>query len=66
MNAVHYTQDFFGDDFIRDPLPRKADMRALGPVTWLTHHKAYAVIRDAEVRDVFRPFHSLPVRVDAA
>lgn len=54
MKAISFPEDFYGDAFIRDPYPRYARMRALGPVVWLEQNKAYAVARDAEVRDVLR------------
>ena len=52
MQAVTYDNDFYADDFIRDPIPRYADMRAKGPVLWLPHQNAYAVTRHAEVVEV--------------
>ena len=52
MNAVTYDPDFYADDFIRDPIPRYADMRQRGPVLWLPHQNAYAVTRHAEVVEV--------------
>ena len=54
MNATSYDIDFYGDAFIRDPIPHYAQMRAAGPVVWLTHNSAFAVARDAEVKDVLR------------
>ena len=54
MNAIHYAPDFYGDAFIRDPIPHYADMREAGPVLWLEQNNAYAVARDSEVRDVLR------------
>ena len=54
MEIPVYPEDFYGDAFIRDPLPRYADMRAMGPVIWLSHQDAYAVARHAECQDVLR------------
>ncbi|MGB7317280.1 MAG: cytochrome P450 [Planktotalea sp.] len=54
MKAISYTSDFYGDAFILDPLPHYAQMRAAGPVVWLEQNNAYAVARDAEVKDVLR------------
>lgn len=54
MKAISYTPDFYGDAFIRDPLTHYADMRAAGPVVWLEQNNAFAVARDAEVKDVLR------------
>ena len=54
MKAVPYHPDFYGDAFILDPLPHYADMRVIGPVVWLEQNNAYAVARDAEVKDVLR------------
>ena len=52
MNAVTYDDDFYADEFIRDPIPRYADMRRRGPVLWLPKQNAYAVTRHAEVVEV--------------
>ncbi len=54
MKATIYRHDFYGDAFIRDPIPHYAEMRQAGPVLWLEQNKAYAVARDAEVKDVLR------------
>ncbi len=54
MKAAPYSPDFYGDAFIRDPLTHYAQMRAAGPVVWLEQNNAYAVARDAEVKDVLR------------
>ena len=54
MSAPVYDVDFYGDDFIRDPHPRYAEMRALGPVVWLPQNGAFAVARFEEVRTVLR------------
>ena len=45
MQAAHYMQDFYGDDFICAPFPRCADMRAAGPVVWLPGKGCFAVLR---------------------
>ena len=52
--AIPYAEDFYGDAFILDPLPRYAEMRALGPVIWLEAQQAYAVARYGEVVQVLR------------
>lgn len=54
MQAAAYPQDFYSDAFIRDPLPRYAEMRAAGPVLWMEQQNAYAVARYAEVAEVLR------------
>lgn len=54
MIAAQYNKDFYGDAFILDPLPHYAEMRALGPVVWLPHQKAYAATRYSSVTDVLR------------
>ena len=54
MNAAHYIHDFYGDDFIRDPLPHYAAMRDAGPVVWLEQNQCYAVARYDEVVEVLR------------
>ncbi|MEX0284839.1 MAG: cytochrome P450 [Paracoccaceae bacterium] len=54
MEAKTYPADFYGDAFIRDPLPHYTDMRARGPVLWLEQQQAYAVARYAEVVEVLR------------
>lgn len=54
MAAIPYTRDFYSDAFIRDPIPRYAEMRDLGPVLFLEHQNAYAVPRYAEVVEVLR------------
>ena len=47
--APIYDQDFYADDFIRDPYPHYAAMRALGPVVWLPRHGNFAITRYSEV-----------------
>ncbi len=54
MTAPVYHTDFYGDAFIRDPIPHYAQMRALGPVLWLEKQNAYAVARYDEVVEVLR------------
>lgn len=54
MSAVSYDVDFYSDDFIRDPIPRYAEMRAAGPVVWLPQNNCYAVARYSEVVAVLR------------
>jgi cytochrome P450 len=46
--------DFYGDDFIRDPYPRYAAMRALGPVVWMSQHGNFAATHYQEVREALR------------
>jgi cytochrome P450 len=53
-SAPVYEADFYADEFIRDPQPRYAEMRALGPVIWLARHGNYAVTRYDEAREVLR------------
>ncbi|MEX2127628.1 MAG: cytochrome P450 [Xanthobacteraceae bacterium] len=52
--APVYDEDFYGDEFIRDPYPRYAAMRALGPVVWLVRHGNFAVTQYKEVREALR------------
>ena len=54
MNVPSFDEDFYSDEFIRNPLPRYAAMRALGPVVWLPYQNAFAVARHAECQDVLR------------
>lgn len=54
MQAPTYERDFYADDFIQDPAPYYAEMRALGPVIWLPQQNAYAVARHAEVVEVLQ------------
>lgn len=54
MNAPVYPEDFYSDAFIRDPVPRYANMRALGPVVWLPKQNAYAAVGYDAVVDVLR------------
>ncbi len=50
MQAPAYNVDFYGDDFIRDPWPRYAEMRRLGAVLWLPRLENFALTRHREVR----------------
>lgn len=54
MQAPVYDADFYADDFIRDPLPHYARMRALGPVVYLPQHDNYALPRYREVAAALR------------
>jgi cytochrome P450 len=47
-----YTQDIYSTAAILDPYPHYAEMRALGPVVWLSRQKVYAVTRYAECKQV--------------
>lgn len=49
-----YNVDFYSDDFITDPVPHYANMRALGPVVWLPQLSNYALTRHADVRAALR------------
>lgn len=53
-DVPHYHVDFYSDEFIRDPLPRYAEMRALGPVVYLPDIGSYALTRYREVRAALR------------
>lgn len=53
-DVPHYDVDFYSDDFIRDPLPRYSEMRALGRVVYLPDIDSYALTRFAEVRAALR------------
>jgi cytochrome P450 len=52
--APVYDADFYGDDFILDPLPHYAAMRALGPAVWLSRHGNYAITQYKEAREALR------------
>lgn len=54
MQAPVYDGDFYADDVIRDPYPVYAQLRALGPVVYLSRHDVYALPRYAEVASVLR------------
>jgi cytochrome P450 len=49
-----YDADFYSDEFILDPHPRYAEMRALGPVVWLPRHENFALTHYREVREALR------------
>ena len=48
-DAPAYEADFYSDEFIRDPWPRYAEMRALGAVVWLPQLGNFALTRHAAV-----------------
>ncbi len=54
MRAAVYSEDFYSDEFIRDPVPRYAEMRALGPVVWMEQQNAFAAVGYDAVVDVLR------------
>jgi cytochrome P450 len=54
MTAPAYDVDFYSDEFIRNPWPHYAAMRALGSVVWLPRHGNYALTRHAEVAAALR------------
>lgn len=56
--APPFDEDFYGEAFIRDPYPRYAAMRALGPVVRLTRHGNWAVTRFREAREVLRDWRT--------
>src|SRR5262245_14675635 len=49
-----YDADFYSDEFILDPHPHYAAMRALGPLVWLPRHGNYAITRYDEAREALR------------
>ncbi len=49
-NAPKCDFDFYGDAFIANPSPKYAEMRALGPVVWMTKLGNFAFIQFAEAR----------------
>lgn len=49
-NAPDCDLDFYSDAFIADPWPRYAEMRALGPVVWMTQLHNYAFTQFSTVR----------------
>jgi cytochrome P450/ferredoxin-NADP reductase len=55
-SAPIYDVDFYSDDFIRDPLPHYAKMRALGPVVYIPALDNFALTRHAEVQGALRDF----------
>ena len=54
MQRPVWDGDLYADDVIRDPYPVYAQLRALGPVVWLSQHQVYALPRYAEVASVLR------------
>lgn len=54
MQLPSYDGDLYADEVIRDPYPVYAQLRALGPVVWLSRHGVYALPRYAEVASVLR------------
>jgi cytochrome P450/ferredoxin-NADP reductase len=54
MHLPVYDGDLYADEAIRDPYPLYAQLRALGPVVWLSQHQVYALPRYAEVASVLR------------
>ena len=53
-NAPTYDVDFYADDFIRDPHPHYAAMRALGPVVYIPSLGNYALTQHAVVQNALR------------
>jgi cytochrome P450 len=47
-----YGEDIYSTAAILDPYPHYAELRALGPVVWLSRQKVYAVVRYAECKQV--------------
>lgn len=43
MQAPVWQEDFYGDAFIRDPIPRYAAMREMGDVVWLQEQNVFAL-----------------------
>ncbi len=68
--APKYDVDFFGDDFIRDPIPRYGEMRELGPVLWLPQNGVFAfpcyqeVVQGLRNTAVFRSGRGLSLNED--
>ncbi|MEM6308551.1 MAG: cytochrome P450 [Pseudomonadota bacterium] len=54
MQAARYNKDFYGDAFIQDPMAHYAEMRALGPVVWLTKQNTFAATTFDAVINVLR------------
>lgn len=52
--APSYDVDFYADDFIRDPHPHYAAMRALGPVVFIPSLGNYALTQHAVVQNALR------------
>ena len=53
-SAPAYDVDFYSDEFIWNPWPHYAAMRALGPVVWLPRYGNYALTRHAAVAAALR------------
>lgn len=53
-----YSEDFYSDAFIADPLPHYGAMRALGPVVLLPALGNYAITRYDEVKQALRHFEA--------
>ncbi|WP_165586927.1 cytochrome P450 [Pseudaestuariivita atlantica] len=49
-----WDEDFYGDDFLRDPIPRYARMREMGPVVWVAPQKMWAVTHHAPICEAAR------------
>ncbi|WP_296745727.1 cytochrome P450 [Mesorhizobium sp.] len=55
MNPIpEYREDFYSDEFIADPWPHYARMRALGPVVWLPQHQNFALTHHSAVAAAVR------------
>ncbi len=54
MQLPVYDGDLYADELIRDPYSAYTQLRALGPVVWLSQHQVYALPRYAEVASVLR------------
>jgi cytochrome P450/ferredoxin-NADP reductase len=54
MQLPVFDGDLYADAAIRDPHPVYAQLRAMGPVVWLSQHQVYALPRYAEVASVLR------------
>jgi cytochrome P450 len=57
-NAPECNLDFYSDTFIANPWPHYAEMRALGPVVWMTRLGNFAFTQFAEVRAGLRDTES--------
>lgn len=59
MNPIpRYDEDFYSDEFIADPWPHYANMRALGPVVWLPRDQNFALTHHATVAAAVRDHES--------
>lgn len=54
MTAIPFMSDFYGDGFVRDPIPQYSALRAAGPVLWREQNSCYAVAHYDEVVAVLR------------